>query len=286
MYNAGPAVFEALQKGGAQVAGVVLPAHPAPNDEGWTRATGLPVHAPADLSGADFSAWLDERPFDLLLVATYDRKIPESVLARARRGAFNFHPSLLPKYRGHNPYFWAIRNGETESGVTLHRMTERFDDGPTLLSERLAVAPVETLGSLWRRLGNLSGVVAEKFLRSLAAGETLVETPQGEENPAPAPRVRDEHLRLAGSHTRNEADRIVRAANPFYGARATISGVELTIWEVAPAVGEVPAGEVRRTDATLLFGCADGPIEIRVAEFKGERVGTSAALLAHLGGFL
>ncbi len=285
MFSAGPAVLEAARRAGAEVAGIVLPANPTPNDEGWARASSLPLCAPRDLGAADFVSFLDAHPADLQLVATFDRKIPASVFSRAAAGAFNLHPSLLPKYRGHNPYFWAIHNGETESGVTLHRLTERFDDGPTLLVDRIPITPVDTLGSLWRKLGNLSGVVAERFLRALANGTRLDETPQAEDPSRPrAPRVLDEHLRLTGALSRVEAERLVRAANPFYGARAALWGVDLTVWEIGPAGGAVPPGEVARTDRSLLFGCADGPIEIRVAEFRGERIGTGDLLLAHLAG--
>lgn len=284
MFNAGPAVLEAVRRAGSEVVGIVLPANPTTSDEGWARVSGLPLCAPRSLEATDFTAFLDANPADLHLVATFDRKIPPAVFARPRHGAFNLHPSLLPKYRGHNPYFWAIRNGEAETGVTLHRLTERFDDGPTLCSKTLAIAPVDTLGSLWRKLGNLSGGVAESFLRSLSDGTHPDETPQPEGPHPRAPRVLDEHLRLTGELTRVEAERLVRAANPFYGARAALSGVDLTIWEVTRAAGEVPPGEVRRTDRTLLFGCADGPIEIRVAEFRGERIGTGGLLLAHLAG--
>jgi len=66
---------------------------------------------------------------DLIIVSCYARKLPDSILAIPRLGCFNIHPSMLPAYRGPTPIFWQLRAAEKNMGVTLHRMTNKFDTG-------------------------------------------------------------------------------------------------------------------------------------------------------------
>jgi methionyl-tRNA formyltransferase len=80
---------------------------------------------------------------DLVLCAGFPWKIPAEALAVPPLGIVNFHPGMLPRYRGPNPVSWAIRNGETQIGVTFHRMAPDLDTGPIL-----AQVPV-TLGDEW-----------------------------------------------------------------------------------------------------------------------------------------
>lgn len=69
---------------------------------------------------------------DVLLCLGFPWKIPPDALAVPRLGSVNGHPSLLPRYRGPNPVAWAIRNGETEIGFTIHRMDAGLDTGNIL----------------------------------------------------------------------------------------------------------------------------------------------------------
>ncbi len=95
---------------------------------------------------------------DLALCLGFPWKIPPDALEVPRLGVVNSHPSLLPRYRGPIPVAWAIRNGETEVGITFHRMEPDLDTGPIL-----AQAPL-TLGDewSWEELGpQLAGLVAQ-----------------------------------------------------------------------------------------------------------------------------
>ncbi|WP_432825694.1 methionyl-tRNA formyltransferase [Dactylosporangium sp. CA-092794] len=83
-------------------------------------------------SGEGLAAALAGYRLDLLVVYGFNWKLPASVLDTPRFGVVNVHMSLLPKYRGPAPVLWAIRNGDTEIGLTIHRMDERFDTGPVL----------------------------------------------------------------------------------------------------------------------------------------------------------
>src|SRR2546423_11239355 len=70
--------------------------------------------------------------------------LPPEVLACAKRGAYNMHGSLLPKYRGRAPVNWAVLHGETETGATLHYMTEKPDQGDIVAQTAVPILPDDT----------------------------------------------------------------------------------------------------------------------------------------------
>ncbi|WP_372893497.1 formyltransferase family protein, partial [Rhodosalinus sp.] len=115
---------EALLGRGHALAAVVT-RHPDVAD--WARARGLPVEVP----GTDLADRLPEADW-LLSIANLDL-LPETVLARARRGAVNFHDAPLPDYAGLNAPVWALLNGEARHGVTWHMIADRIDAGAVLV---------------------------------------------------------------------------------------------------------------------------------------------------------
>jgi methionyl-tRNA formyltransferase len=76
---------------------------------------------------------------DIIWVNSYSMKLMNNILNVPRFGAINVHTSLLPKYRGCNPLQWAIINNERETGITLHKMNERFDAGDIIDQEKVAI---------------------------------------------------------------------------------------------------------------------------------------------------
>ncbi len=81
---------------------------------------------------------LSEHPSDIFLLACYPRFLPASIITIPTVACINVHPSLLPRYRGANPIFWQLRNGETETGVTLHQVTSEIDGGNILKASKIA----------------------------------------------------------------------------------------------------------------------------------------------------
>jgi len=98
------------------------------------------------------------RPFepDLVLCTGFPWRIPAAALAVPTLGWVNGHPSLLPEYRGPTPMAWAVRNGETEIGLTYHRMDEDFDTGAILAQGSVPLGDEDTLSSLNDKFGPLA----------------------------------------------------------------------------------------------------------------------------------
>ncbi|HGE2029697.1 TPA: formyltransferase, partial [Pseudomonas aeruginosa] len=140
---------------------------------------GIPLHAPEDVN---HPLWLERirqlRP-DFLFSFYYRRLLGAELLACAARGAYNLHGSLLPRYRGRAPANWVLVNGETQTGVTLHRMIERADAGPILAQQAVAIDPEDTALSLHGKLRKAAGALLRDSLPLLALG-VLPEVEQDE----------------------------------------------------------------------------------------------------------
>ncbi|MFC1809249.1 methionyl-tRNA formyltransferase [Candidatus Omnitrophota bacterium] len=231
----GPNMFASLcRRGREKVACLVLPLkqHSIGNDDLLTIAhyAQVPYCAPRDLTDPEFIKKIKDIAPDIFLVASYDTKLPRELLNIPKLAAVNIHPSLLPCYRGACPEFWAIRHGDTKTGVTLHELTERFDDGPILLQKEVFILPQETLGSLLYKLSNAAFEVACQFLDSVHREESLPRYTQDESQVTYAPLVSADDLEIDWKDKSSSIINLIRAANPLGGAWSLFRGFHLKIW--------------------------------------------------------
>jgi methionyl-tRNA formyltransferase len=218
--------FETLLAGPHPVVGLVTqPDRPVGEERGSTRQTGrgmkalaverrVPVFQPEKINTPEGVAYLQALKPDLLVVAAYGQILSNEVLSSARLGGINVHASLLPKYRGAAPVAWAIYHGETETGVTIIRMTTGLDAGDMLAQERLSIGPEETAGELEARLAPLGAKLAMQVIEQLAAG-TLTGIKQDRSLVTKAPKLTKEQGLIAWTRTASEVCNQVRAMQPW-----------------------------------------------------------------------
>jgi methionyl-tRNA formyltransferase len=155
-------------------------------------AVGVPVYQPESINTPEGVAKLRELQPDLLVVAAYGQILSRDVLSVPPIGGINVHASLLPKYRGAAPIAWAIYHGETETGVTIIRMSTALDAGDMLAQESVAIGPDETAGEVEARLAPIGARLALQVVEQVRAG-----TAQGrKQDPAlvtKAPKLTKEH---------------------------------------------------------------------------------------------
>lgn len=135
-------------------------------------AHGLEVYQPTRLRRGAFHETLAARHPDLLVVVAYGRILPGPVLGIPRLGSVNVHFSLLPRYRGAAPVQWALARGETVTGVTTMRISERLDEGAVLLQEEVAIGEAEHAPELQSRLSDVGARLLLRTIDGLAAGTT------------------------------------------------------------------------------------------------------------------
>jgi methionyl-tRNA formyltransferase len=165
---------------------------------------------------------------DAFVVASYGKIVPQALLD-AVPIAFNVHPSLLPLYRGATPLQSAIRDGRTETGVTIIAMDDGMDTGDVLLQERTPIGAAETYGELHDRLARRGAEMALEAVDRYANG-TLVRTAQAVvarqlgvgddeiERTRTRPLSKDDMLIRAGLSAKQMVD-LIRSLAPLPGAR-------------------------------------------------------------------
>ena len=218
---------------------------------------GVPVYEPSRLGA--FASELAAESFDLFVLASYGRVLPQQLLDLPRLGALNVHPSLLPKYRGATPIQSAIRDGESETGVSIMLMDAGLDTGDLVLQRRVAIEPGERYGELHDRLAAIGAELLGEAI-DLAARDGLAPQPQHGEATLTRPLARED-LVLDLSWPPERIVNLVRALSPQPAARATIDGETVKILRahlaadgsleidelVAPNRGRISGAEYRRS---------------------------------------
>lgn len=161
---------------------------------------------------------------DLIFVTGFPWRLPAELLMLPRLGCVNTHPALLPRYRGPNPLFWHFMNGETQGGLTTHRMEAEFDTGPILAQRAIEIAPDDDVDSLVPKFSTVAGEVIIETLAKVAAGDPG--TPQPSEGASYAPLCTEAERWLDWSRTATQLRNQIRGWGQE-GAQATIEGQTL-----------------------------------------------------------
>src|SRR3989344_524754 len=105
----------------------------------WAKEQSIPVLQPEELDGA-FLNTLQEKQWDVFVVAAYGKILPKELLEIPKHGVLNVHPSLLPKLRGASPVRSAILENVPETGITIMLMDEKMDHGPVVAQAKIDIA--------------------------------------------------------------------------------------------------------------------------------------------------
>lgn len=138
------------------------------------KLTALTVRDP---NSRDFVQQVKTLQPDLIVVAAFSRILKAQLIATPRLGCVNVHPSLLPSYRGPDPYFWVLRNKEKKSGVTVHYIDEGIDSGNIIVQREVQVDASETESTLENKCNVLAATALEEAISLIALGE-FVSIPQ------------------------------------------------------------------------------------------------------------
>ena len=247
------------------------------------RKHGIEVATPDDPNAPEFIAKAKALRPDFLFSFYYRSMLAPALLATAPRGAFNMHGSLLPKYRGRVPVNWAIINGETETGATLHEMVEKPDAGRIVDQEPVPILPDDLAVDVFRKVAGAAERVLARSLPGLAAG-TAVLRPQDLSKGSYFGGRRPEDGRIDWTRPAKRIHDLVRAvAPPYPGAFTEVDGGRLRVLRTRL----LPRRDAARSAAFLhaesgrcLAACADGgSLELLELELDGK--GLSAQEFAH-----
>jgi methionyl-tRNA formyltransferase len=192
----------------------------------------------------------------LLACASYGKILPGALLELPGVSALNVHPSLLPLYRGATPIQSALREGCTQTGVTIFWMTTRMDAGDIALSRIVPIEESDDFGMLHDRLA-LVGAELLGEAAMLLSEDRLGRVPQREEDATFCKPLGKDDLRLAlDKPARTVVDQI-RSLSPKPGAWMPFAGKRLKVLEAA--VAELPP-DARAAPGEFVAGGAQGAL--------------------------
>jgi methionyl-tRNA formyltransferase len=171
------AITDVLREAGHEPVAVVTPGARA-------EAVANDVPEDADIvapaSAQQLAALIASYEPDLVICDAFPWLVPAEALAVPRLGAINMHPSLLPRWRGPVPVAWAIRAGDPELGVTIHRMDEHFDTGPILAQGSVPFGDEWSWQELTPKLDAVERELLPRALARITAGEEGDPQPEGD----------------------------------------------------------------------------------------------------------
>src|SRR5258707_5136978 len=242
----GKAVLEAVSKRGENVVAV----YGAPEKEGAKAdplkeaaiAAKLPVYQPS--SYKDSKVWNEFKTLkpDLQVMAFVTLFVPEEFLNIPTHGSIQYHPSLLPAYRGASAINWPIIKGETETGLSIFWPDNGLDTGAVLLQKKPPIGPNDTLGTVYfDRLFPMGVDAMMESVDLVKAGKAPRLKPD-ESKATYEGRCGADNAKIDWGKSWRQIDPLIRGCNPAPGAWTTLDGKTLKIFDAKPLPAKDPKG--------------------------------------------
>lgn len=219
---------------------------------------------------------------DIMVVAASGHILRQPVLELASHGCINVHASLLPRWRGAAPIQYAIRAGDSETGITIMKMDVGLDTGPILSQQAIPLEEDETGATLHDKLAALGAQLLIDTLPSYLSGE-ISPQPQPDEGVTLAPSIKKAEGQIDWSQTSDEIDRQVRAFYPWPGTFTFLEENLLKIINGMPLPDrsreELP-GVVLIDEGNLVVQTGGGLYLLKDVQPAGKKQMTSQAFLA------
>ena len=230
----GKAVLEAFLARGDTVAGVFV----APEKEGAkpdplkvaALEKGLQVFQFTSLKTPEATAKMKELGADIGIMAFVLQFAPQEFVKIPKHGTIQYHPSLLPKYRGPSSINWPIARGEKKTGLTIFRPTDGLDEGPVILQKETDVSGNDTLGTVYFDRLFPMGVKAMLEAADLVVAGKHKEQVQDESQASYEGWFRANEARINWNNHVDYIHNTIRGADPAPGAWTTIGGKKLQLF--------------------------------------------------------
>jgi methionyl-tRNA formyltransferase len=248
------------------------------------RWHGIKVLTPENPNVTDVIDLVRVAQPDFLFSFYYRSMLGPQLLASPRRGAYNMHGSLLPKYRGRVPINWAVLHGETQTGATLHAMTVKPDAGDIVDCEAVPILPDDTAVEVFRKVSVAAELALNRALPALLAGNAP-HVPQDLTSGSYFGRRTARDGAIDWRRGALAAHNLIRAvAPPYPGAYSEAEGMALRVLRslLAPAEPASDAPLLCWHDDEVYARCHDGALKLLEFEL-GPQIGNAAAFHRRFG---
>lgn len=229
------------------------------------RRLGIELYQPESVNDERSRARIAAQRPEALCLCAFGALIKEPLLSA--RPILNVHPSLLPRWRGAAPIERAIMAGDSETGVSIMRLTEGFDSGPVCLRAPETITGSDTYGTLATRLEQLGARLLVRALDERPECE-----PQDEAAATYAEKISPADRRLDPDRPASALERLVRALTPHIGAQLALADGSALGVRAARVLEQGPRpGELSLTGPRPVLGCAQGALELVSVHPPGRR---------------
>lgn len=290
----GKAVLDAFLDRGDEVVAVFCP----PDNPKSTKpevlkeaaiARGLTPLQFASLKSAEAAQAMIDSKADICVMAYVLQFVPQELVKLPRHGTIQYHPSLLPKYRGPSAINWAIALGEEKTGLTIFRPSDGLDEGEVILQKEVAIGPDDTLGKIYFDHLFPLGVKALLEAADLVVANQHQEIVQDESQANYEGWFGADAAQIHWATHITQIYNLIRACNPAPGVWTKFGEQKVQIYDahkhVAPTFASVKGkpGEITQITLDSFFvACNGGQIEVLKAKGAAGKV-TGAELAKELG---
>ena len=231
----------------------------------------LEVRTPASLKEPEDRKAFADLKADAAIVVAYGLILPKPILDAPRKGCYNVHASLLPRWRGAAPIQRAIMSGDAETGVTIMRMAEGLDTGPICLQGRGPILPATTAGHLHDSLMHMGAQLMVEALKRLKRGSLDCEQ-QPEDGVTYAQKIDKAESEIDFARTAVEVRNHIHGLSPFPGAWFLLDQDRRTfrikVHRCEVVDGSGAPGEV--IDSDLTVACGQGAVRLLSLQREGK----------------
>ena len=229
----------------------------------------LAVFQPQSLKPAEVQVQIAAVNADVMIIAAYGLIIPAAVLNLFRKGCYNIHASLLPRWRGAAPIHRALLAGDAETGVTIMEVVPALDAGAMVSKGVVPILETDTTQTLHDSLSKIGADLMVQAMADLVKNGNLQSTPQDESLVTYAHKLEKLESAIDWHKSAAEISRQVRGLNSFPVASAQFRGETCRIWFASATNGNANAGEVIGLEGVLLLGCGEGLLQITELQMPG-----------------
>ena len=280
----GKAVLEALLKRGENVIAVyVAPEKPGAKADPLKEAAlaaNLPVYQPDSYRKPEVVEQFKALKPDLQVMAFVTLFVPEEFLNVPTHGSIQYHPSLLPAYRGASAINWPIIKGEKETGLSIFWPDNGLDTGDVLIQKKTPISDTDTLGTVYFDRLFPMGVDAMMESGDLVKAGKAPRIKQDESKATYEGKCGAGNAKIDWGKPWEQIDRVIRGCNPAPGAWTTFNGATVKVFDAKPIPARDPKGiggklgeVVAVEDDGITVVCADGRFNIsRVQPADGKKM--------------
>lgn len=254
---------------------------------------GVPVHQFDSFKSQEAIAAMQAAKADIAIMAFVLHFVPQEFVTIPKHGTIQYHPSLLPKYRGPSSIAWPIICGEKETGLTIFRPTDGLDEGAVILQKRVSIDPDATLGTMYFEHLFPMGVDALLQAADAVVAGQHTQTVQDESQATYEGWCRELESKINWANHASMVYNLIRGCNPSPGAWTTYQGRKLWVYDarlesvrtfgaVRGKVGEVLACG----DGKLVISTQAGRIHVAKAKLEGGKKDNADALGIPVGAVL